>query len=832
MPKFAIYDPSEQGINFTGRSQGYTSAGEVIGKSLKGFAQTASLFLENKDKEEKNALLKAADASANDILGGVPSDVNPYGVQRVEDDRPGRLEDIPVGLQTGLDNFQRYAKAYAKGGNTDLDIYGKMVAAAKQLKAKFPGHTDDVDNIIMSALNSKPANVIRKELNSLLDAEARKQAEGADSTEKYYRQWAGAEGNAKYISQSGYDIRTLDFSNENQMRTVQNHVMQMQAEDLKTAQTKNKLELNAAVGTNQAKEYKTAAAEEIGHKIDQSLSAGSKEFDAFMKSKTDATAKNSPGGELITPEEQQVISTQFGAVSSALRLQAQGLVNGPFYLKGLPNKADREDVLSAVDERLKVYQDMLDNKMFGLFNGVKNQIDGKYAQNELKALNGELGDYTKIILQAQKMGIPMESIDAALTQMYGDAGLADVKLKAARQLVTTAVAGGSATNLGQTLETSQKDGLTDPQFYRKTLEDMSFILTDPNQDPKVVDNAAKAIYQPQSTDKLLKQFSGKSQKQVFARLTDPRIFERLKGTENYKLAEDWAKNQFVQLNKANIDAVIENQDVIGEGVGVIFDPKTSTFKVSIDPSAFMSGPTNPFTNSPGNPEGLPEMGPEFARAEKLKTALVSMNADLARIHGIVEGGQSGLDPSEETKLLLHLGGMYKLPKDKMDMIMSTPEGEAKPAASKEPTARSIVGASRPDVTSADDFLASISTKSKSAITGLDDNFSTSLASFIQSAPAEIRDKLGVFSAKRSKEHQKELWDAALKKYGSPEAARKWVAPPGKSRHEQGLAVDLSYDGKSLAKAPADVVRWIHDHADEHGLFFPMSWENWHIELKQ
>lgn len=78
--------------------------------------------------------------------------------------------------------------------------------------------------------------------------------------------------------------------------------------------------------------------------------------------------------------------------------------------------------------------------------------------------------------------------------------------------------------------------------------------------------------------------------------------------------------------------------------------------------------------------------------------------------------------------------------------------------------------------------------------------------------------ISIQSAYRSPEHQAQLWSAALKKYGSEAAARKWVAPPGKSNHGKGLAVDL---GGNLACA--------HKNARQFGLHFPMGWEPWHIE---
>lgn len=100
-------------------------------------------------------------------------------------------------------------------------------------------------------------------------------------------------------------------------------------------------------------------------------------------------------------------------------------------------------------------------------------------------------------------------------------------------------------------------------------------------------------------------------------------------------------------------------------------------------------------------------------------------------------------------------------------------------------------------------------------------------------------KRGVFivSAFRSLEHQKRLFDAAVRKYGSAAAARKWVAPPGRSNHGPkvdgyGIAVDFGIPGvhaNSKGQWPQDVNDWFAALAKRHGLYQRMPWEDWHYE---
>ena len=51
-------------------------------------------------------------------------------------------------------------------------------------------------------------------------------------------------------------------------------------------------------------------------------------------------------------------------------------------------------------------------------------------------------------------------------------------------------------------------------------------------------------------------------------------------------------------------------------------------------------------------------------------------------------------------------------------------------------------------------------------------------------------ELTITSGWRSSADQRALFEAAFAKYGSHRAAGRWVLPPGHSRHERGLAVDI------------------------------------------
>lgn len=86
---------------------------------------------------------------------------------------------------------------------------------------------------------------------------------------------------------------------------------------------------------------------------------------------------------------------------------------------------------------------------------------------------------------------------------------------------------------------------------------------------------------------------------------------------------------------------------------------------------------------------------------------------------------------------------------------------------------------------------------------------------------------------RSIEHQLTLWNRALNRYGSDRIARRWVAPPGRSVHQTGNAVDLNL-GMGISSRTAQEQRelpihqWLRSNAPQFG-FRPYGPEPWHWE---
>lgn len=105
--------------------------------------------------------------------------------------------------------------------------------------------------------------------------------------------------------------------------------------------------------------------------------------------------------------------------------------------------------------------------------------------------------------------------------------------------------------------------------------------------------------------------------------------------------------------------------------------------------------------------------------------------------------------------------------------------------------------------------------------GSTDGLHPELAAAVDEIVTRSVGRVWLVSGLRSPERQAELWADALREHGSPEAADDWVARPGTSMHERGLAVDL---GGDLAEA----VRLVEQL--DLPLHRPLPHEPWHFEL--
>jgi Transglycosylase SLT domain/D-alanyl-D-alanine carboxypeptidase len=113
--------------------------------------------------------------------------------------------------------------------------------------------------------------------------------------------------------------------------------------------------------------------------------------------------------------------------------------------------------------------------------------------------------------------------------------------------------------------------------------------------------------------------------------------------------------------------------------------------------------------------------------------------------------------------------------------------------------------------------------------GLNMNFHSRLDQLIKAVRA-AGGKIWVTSGARDPIEQAKLYQAALAKYGNEKEARKHVAPPGKSMHDTHAGLKHGIGDGALAVDLGGDLKLAHELAVKFGLYFPMDYEPWHIQL--
>jgi hypothetical protein len=83
--------------------------------------------------------------------------------------------------------------------------------------------------------------------------------------------------------------------------------------------------------------------------------------------------------------------------------------------------------------------------------------------------------------------------------------------------------------------------------------------------------------------------------------------------------------------------------------------------------------------------------------------------------------------------------------------------------------------------------------------------------------------LVITSGFRTAERQQYLFNRAIQKYGSAKEASKWVLPPDKSHHLDGIALDINYPGD------LEDTKWLELNGYKYGLCRVYKNEWWHFE---
>lgn len=828
MATFAPLVDEQPAQSFLGYSQG--PGVQKWGTLFDGIGNTLGAVAGLKDEQNKTAIRKEAQAEVRNV-----QDI--FGASAATDvavaEAPGSRV-IPPDLQQSADYVARLRKGMEQGTIKGSHYYGLLNSKLKEMRAKYPGYEDFVDATVQSVAGVDPANAVISSLRQEAEQEANK-ADAATRADRAY-----VDQNQEYIRLFAPDY--WEDPSKYNMSQIRAGVATAQAQDLQVRQATAQLALEASQGTLNDKKLVDSAYKAATLYATQAMNGAYNAVAGPSWQEVQSTLLNAQKtGQSPSPEDTAKALGSLNQIKLGVVKRVNSLLLQEPYT-ALPDK-ERQNIIATATRQIDQAIEAYTNKDYGVLNlnaaWTKASQDQANTQilkdnpvlSKLPALRGMLGETAMGVFLTQTAG-GKNVLDALSTVVIADKALG----------VATPDDAGLAAPAG---DVTNRQDIYNPATYNKSsinddMKSLTQYARDPSlgfnqkanniyldtqvgfvtqkKSPELAEKAARKIFMQEGglnlslVDESNYRLSGAGspQDRVFAQLTSPDVTAAVR-----KLPSDvwqgyyrWALKSFSTRVEATGRDMSKRMDVypgLKDAVQLYYDPKAGRI-------------VGQLSNN---------LGPEPELTANARDVLLmdvrNLNVAMSGMKSLLDA--NGSDSAKEMEGLLKLVGVPLLPEGVEDKP-GTQDGidSLDPVVQKQ-----IKGISDEQAV---DYLTPRSTHGGDSITGLEAPFRSRITAMIQNAPPEIQKGLGLFSGFRSIERQTVLWNAALRKYGSAAVARKWVAPPGHSQHNFGKAADLAWNGKSLRHAPKEVIQWVHDHAKDYGLKFPLGNEVWHIEAQE
>jgi len=707
----------------------------------------------------------------------------------------------PVEVQKGLSTLDKLYQKYQHGDLSPTYWMTRQQAVVQQLKARFPGSEQQIDQAIHR--NTQSANQIRNQLFSDFQAAATL----ANSANKQWDSWV--DKNSKYLGDQGI-IAARDpavYGNRAIQTAIMANVARQERIDY---DRKTQEEIVNAKRANNAlvSEDSEHAFLKIGQGELSKMLIGADSPLGGLQQKIDAALANPSK---IDPNFLAATKIGLNQIRSAAEAKVTELETkyGPDIRD--PNK------IAAIKKQLFEPLDRVEKSLgMGDLTAANFHADIAKRQTEMDqatllqidpvarwmAANKGIADQNFISTMIQKWNVP--TYDPKTGKQTGSESALARFWRDSNTIFFGNMAGKVNPNVKISEISQPKENApgvnkeVPPAVIKQNINQLGTILTTPEVSNQMKSNAVDYITNDKEGN-FFKSLDKTSQLQAFNTLTAPDIIKSVSalGPDTFTKYSDWATN----IATSSIGARVGDIRTMVEHDQLKYNPETN----QLDYVAPPAGPVYPekqsvdqINNSLRNLKSMydlnkTDIGQKFAPMfQKLGVPVIQPTTGT---------GKRSETPTEQPQQAAYAPLPKERPSEASQAIKTAiePKGiDAILKANLEPG------------------------KPNEHITGMAQPLKVGLAEMIQNAPPGIKEGIEIFSGHRSIERQRELFNAAVEKYGSVAAARRWVAPPGHSMHNAGFAADLRF-------ASAEVRNWVHQNARKFDLHFPLSNEPWHIE---
>ena len=461
---------------------------------------------------------------------------------------PNEAADLPGDINAAKEYLPKLAKAYQQGSIKESHYYARLEAQVRQLRSKYPGYRDQIDQIVGEVTGVTPANALRRSLMAEWEAEA----DNASANEKRRAQLL------EHVAKSGYPVpQDWQQLGEDQLLNL---IRDNEAEKWNREKTLGRLQELKASGDLTAEDALKAAKGEVETYTARVMKTSMPSVETIIASaQEDGT---------ISSEELAAIKGSFTELKTTMLAHINNdLISRPWNGEG----SDSYSTVLSGDQIKQVQQLALD-KLAHIEDAITNQNFGIIAHNRILAENAD-----QEAIRTVQTNHPEITIMGAVKNMMGEAAVNLLLMENASVLssiqagvtsiVSQAMAVGRIKSLQEGFNQLQESKVSNPTAYRQLIKNSVSILQSGTasvngqtvQAPLAMrENAARALFSEENLN-FLDEIgpSHKEKLQTYLYMTSPQMTQTMRtmGGEHWKNYTTWTVNNFMGMYKGIADTI-------------------------------------------------------------------------------------------------------------------------------------------------------------------------------------------------------------------------------------------------------------------------------------
>lgn len=672
MVTFNTQDPVLNPQDQTGasrRSEGNSALGNLFGNIAEVGAGVVGLI----DKNNVNTIKKSAQSEVDALNAEYGIGDSAYLNQSVTAPGNGLL---PKEVNIAIDGVARAKKAVASGRLGSEYYYTRLESVARQLRARFPGYRDEIDESISKITGIEPANALARQRMAESDAFASNGDKMMSVVDKGFLD--GDLSQETYTRIKNGDASVEDGINEIARGNRGRKINEANQAELAARKARENLTVDEA---------EKGATQELMVDADNIIASGASlvpgdkngpSFAQFSKMTTDAMKDN-----VFDDKEREAIGSrlqQFKTLwyQKAGLAMSQDFANHPGVSYTSLGVKDPKAIMDKVwAAKFAPLEDALLNDKTGLFVGLMTTMAKSQDAEAKLTINRLYPVLRKVQLLGQVVGPEVVSI--LMSDQAGRKILTDAQTAAASYIAGKTVTGEA---VSRSLDDVSADGTGDSQVFRDALLEYPSRIArgdNPEVTPEIRSNILESFFGKENQN-LLRKIEPKDRAEVFVRWTSPEVSDWVlkSGTdEQKKMYKEWATYSVSTLFKQDAGTV---SAAIKSAPG---------FNVRFDLEKFQWVQYNPTGNAVTNDPLLGTVPQNSLMWKNAETALKGWNAALLNMKPILE--QDGpLTPEMANLFVQSLGVPEMIPfiaktKEEQEKSQGSQKEAPKPTGKDDPS---------------------------------------------------------------------------------------------------------------------------------------------------